>query len=98
MNRARVGKSRTVQGAEMFSRRNIRLHVRWNIRSENGPCSRVTWLWYSSTGLIARDPNSSSTANGLKTDVRRIRRDAAAMPGIVATGGGGSTPRQKSYK
>ena len=27
-------------------------HDRWNMRRENGPCSRVTWLWYSSIGLI----------------------------------------------
>ena len=73
MNRSREGKSMTVQGAEMFCWRNIRLHVRWNMRSENGPCSRVTWLWYSSTGLIARLPNSSSCAKGLKTEESRMR-------------------------
>ena len=59
---SRVGKSSTVVGAEIF-RWIIRMpHERWNMRSENGPCSRVTWLWYSSIGLILRLPNSSSCA------------------------------------
>ena len=43
-------------------------HERWNMRSENGPCSRVTWLWYSSIGLMARLPNSSSCAYGPNTE------------------------------
>jgi hypothetical protein len=29
-------------GAEMFYRINMIPHERWNMRSENGPCSRVT--------------------------------------------------------
>ena len=62
MKRSRVGKSSTAQGAEMFCWMNMMPHERWNMRSENGPCSRVTWLWYSSIGLIARLPNSSSCA------------------------------------
>jgi len=37
-------------------------HERWNMRREKGPCTRVTWLWYSSMGLIARLPCSSSRA------------------------------------
>ena len=41
---------------------------RWNIRSEKGPCARVTWLWYSSIGLMARLPYSSSWAYGPKTE------------------------------
>ena len=35
---------------------------RWNIRSEKAPCARVTWLWYSSIGLMERLPNRSSCA------------------------------------
>src|SRR5262245_19523856 len=92
MKRSRVGKSRTVHGAEMFSRRNIRLHVRWNIRSEKGPCSRVTWLWYSSAGLMVRDPNSSSIANGLNTDV-----SSTLMPTIVRPDPRAVTARQNCY-
>src|SRR3954471_302325 len=48
-------------------------HERWCIRSENGPCARVTWLWYSSIGLIARLPNSSSAANGPNTEESNTR-------------------------
>src|SRR5262245_29740913 len=73
MNRSRLGKSRSVQLAEMFRWMNISPQLRWNMRSENGPCSRVTWLWYSSAGLLLRDPYSSSRANGLKTDDSRTR-------------------------
>ena len=60
--RSRVGKSRSVVGASRFAWMSIRPHERWNMRSENGPCTRVTWLWYSSIGLIARLPCSSSRA------------------------------------
>ena len=42
---SRVGKSSTVQGAEMFSWIIMMPQERWNMRSENAPCSRVTWLW-----------------------------------------------------
>ena len=56
------GKSSTVVGAEMFFWIIRMPHERWNMRSENGPCSRVTWLWYNSIGLILRLPNSSSWA------------------------------------
>jgi hypothetical protein len=56
------GEVEHVQGAEMFCWMSMMPHERWNIRSENGPCSRVTWLWYSSIGLMARLPNSSSCA------------------------------------
>ena len=59
---SRVGKSSTVVGAEMFSWIIRMPQERWNMRSENGPCSRVTWLWYSSIGLMVRLPNSSSWA------------------------------------
>ena len=52
---------------------NIKPHERWKMRSENGPWARVTWLWYNSIGLMARDPNSSSCAYGPKTDVRSTR-------------------------
>ncbi len=62
MKRSSVGKSSSVQGASMFAWISIRPQERWNIRSENGPCARVTWLWYSSIGLIARLPYSSSCA------------------------------------
>ena len=41
------------------------------MRSEKGPCSRVTWLWYSSMGLIRRLPNSSSCAYGPKTEAEQ---------------------------
>ena len=51
----------------MFAWISIRPQQRWNIRSENGPCTRVTWLWYSSIGLIARLPYSSSWAYGPNT-------------------------------
>jgi hypothetical protein len=51
-----VGKSSTVAGAEMFSWIIMIPQERWNIRSENAPCARVTWLWYSSMGLMARLP------------------------------------------
>src|SRR5450759_3524440 len=54
MKRSRVGKSRTVQGALMLRCISISPQARWNMRSEKGPCARVTWLWYSSAGLIAR--------------------------------------------
>ena len=47
-----MGKSSTVQGAEMFSWIIMMPQERWNMRSENGPCARVTWLWYSSIGLM----------------------------------------------
>ena len=57
----------------MFAWISISPHERWNIRSENGPCTRVTWLWYSSIGLIARLPYSSSWAYGPKTLVSRTR-------------------------
>jgi len=40
----------------------IKPQERWNMRSENTSCTRVTWLWYSSIGLIARLPYSSSWA------------------------------------
>ena len=30
----------------------IRPQERWNRRSENGPCTRVTWLWYNSIGFL----------------------------------------------
>ena len=30
----------------------IRPQERWNSRSENGPCTRVTWLWYNSIGFL----------------------------------------------
>ena len=56
------GKIQHVVGAEMFFWIIRMPHDRWNMRSENGPCSRVTWLWYSSIGLILRLPNSSSWA------------------------------------
>lgn len=49
------------------------------MRSENGPCVRVTWLWYSSIRLMTRDPNASSCANGLKTDDSRTRARAFGM-------------------
>ena len=52
----------TAHGAEMLCWMKMMPHDRWNMRSENGPCSRVTWLWYSSIGLIDRLPNSSSWA------------------------------------
>ncbi len=42
---SRVGKSRTVVGAEMFCWIMRMPQERWNMRRENGPCSRVTWLW-----------------------------------------------------
>jgi len=42
--RSRVGKSSSVHGAEMFSWISISPHDRWCMRSENGPCPRVTWL------------------------------------------------------
>jgi hypothetical protein len=29
----------------MFAWISIRPQERWNIRSENGPCTRETWLW-----------------------------------------------------
>src|SRR3954464_8128583 len=48
-------------------------HERWCMRSENGPCARVTWLWYSSIGLMARLPNSSSAANGPNTEESNTR-------------------------
>jgi hypothetical protein len=57
-----VGKSSSAQGAEMFAWIIMMPHERWNIRSENGPWARVTWLWWSSIGLMARLPNSSSCA------------------------------------
>ena len=40
----------------------IRPQERWNRRSENGPCTRVTWLWYNSIGFRTRLPYSSSWA------------------------------------
>ena len=49
---------RTVVGAEIFCWILRIPHDRWNMRRENGPCSRVTWLWYSSIGLIFRLANS----------------------------------------
>ena len=49
-------------GAEMFCWIIRMPQERWNMRRENGPCSRVTWLWYSSIGLMLRLPNSSSCA------------------------------------
>src|SRR3954468_10422175 len=48
-------------------------HERWCIRSENGPCARVTWLWYSSIGVMARLPNSSWAANGPNTEESNTR-------------------------
>ena len=45
MKRSSVGKSSSVQGASMFAWIIIRPQLRWNIRSENAPCVRVTWLW-----------------------------------------------------
>ncbi len=42
---SRVGKSSTVQGAEIFCWIIMIPHERWNMRSENPPCARVTWLW-----------------------------------------------------
>ena len=44
-NRSRVGKSSTAHGAEMLCWMKMMPQDRWNMRSENGPCSRVTWLW-----------------------------------------------------
>ena len=41
---SRVGKSSTVDGAEMFSWIIMMPHERWNMRSEKAPCTRVTWL------------------------------------------------------
>jgi hypothetical protein len=61
-NASRDGKSSTVHGAEMFFWIIMMPHERWNIRSEKAPCARVTWLGYSSIGLIDRLPNSSSCA------------------------------------
>src|ERR1019366_10091678 len=68
-----VGKSSTVVGAEMFFWIIRMPHDRWNMRSENGPCSRVTWLWYNSIGLILRLPNASSWAYGPKTELNSTR-------------------------
>ena len=62
MKRSSVGKSSSVQGASMLAWISMMPQLRWNIRSENGPCVRVTWLWYSSIGFIARLPYSSSWA------------------------------------
>jgi hypothetical protein len=42
--RSRVGKSSSVHGAPMLAWISIRPHDRWCMRSENGPCPRVTWL------------------------------------------------------
>ena len=50
--RSSVGKSSSVQGASMLAWMSMMPQLRWNIRSENGPCVRVTWLWYSSIGFI----------------------------------------------
>ena len=47
-----MGKSSTVVGAEMFSWIIMMPQERWNMRRENAPCARVTWLWYSSMGLM----------------------------------------------
>ena len=33
-----------MQGAEMFAWIIMMPHERWNMRSENAPCARVTWL------------------------------------------------------
>ena len=41
---SRVGKSNSVQGAEMFAWIIMMPQERWNIRRENAPCARVTWL------------------------------------------------------
>ena len=60
--RSRGGKSSSVTGASRLAWIIIRPHERWNMRSEKPPCPRVTWLWYSSIGLIARLPYSSSCA------------------------------------
>jgi hypothetical protein len=62
-----------VVGASRFAWISISPHERWNIRSEKPPCTRVTWLWYSSIGLIARLPCSSSRAYGPKTLVSSTR-------------------------
>ncbi len=39
------GSPAAVQGASMLAWIIIRPQLRWNIRSENAPCVRVTWLW-----------------------------------------------------
>jgi len=62
VNFSHEGKSISVLGAVMFAWIIMMPHERWNIRNENAPCARVTWLWYSSIGLIARLPNLSSRA------------------------------------
>ena len=72
-NRSRVGKSRSVLGAEILRWIIIRPQERWNMRSEKLPCSRVTWLWYSSMGLMERLPNSSSRAYGPNTELNSTR-------------------------
>ena len=60
MKRSSRGKSNTVQAASMLAWMSMIPQLRWNIRSENAPCVRVTWLWYNSIGFICRLPYSSS--------------------------------------
>ena len=67
MKRSSVGKSSTVQRAWMLAWMSISPQLRWNIRMENAPCMRVTWLCQSSMGLMRRLPYSSSWAYGPKT-------------------------------
>ena len=43
--RSSVGKSSSVVGARRLAWISISPHERWNMRSENAPCTRVTWLW-----------------------------------------------------
>lgn len=62
MNRSSVGKSSNMQGAWRLTWISISPQERWNIRKENGPWTRVTWLCHSSIGFSSRLPYSSSWA------------------------------------
>ena len=45
-----------MQGASKLTCINIKPQERLNVRSEKPCCTRVTWLWYSSIGLMSRLP------------------------------------------
>ncbi len=55
-NRSSVGKSKSVHGALRFTWSSISPQERKKARNEKPCCTRVTWLWQSSIGLMTRLP------------------------------------------
>ena len=62
----------------MLAWMSIRPQERWNIRSENGPCTRVTWLWYSSIGLMR--PAAVLVVLGIGSEDARQQHPRAREP------------------